>query len=93
MQRPMPVGLEEVDPRARCFPASWRDAAIRILFDDVKGGVCCAACKTFFRGRRELRTLHADHIRPWSRDGPTTWANLQLLCGPCNLSKNNRDES
>lgn len=92
MQCPMPAGLEEIDPRSRLFPPSWRDAAIRTLFDDLSCGVCCAACHMLFRGRGQLRTLQGDHIRPWSRGGLTTWENLQLLCGPCNFKKNDRDE-
>jgi 5-methylcytosine-specific restriction endonuclease McrA len=82
-----PDNLEKVDCRARAFPASWRDAAIRALYDDQRGGVTCPRCKGFFYGRRELRKLHADHIIAWSRGGLTTWENLQILCAPCNLAK------
>lgn len=28
-----------------------------------------------------------DHVVPWSRGGPTTLANLQLLCRPCHRAK------
>lgn len=28
-----------------------------------------------------------DHIIPWSKGGPTTLENLQLLCGPCDVAK------
>lgn len=31
--------------------------------------------------------LQYDHIFPWSRGGPSTPGNLQLLCPPCNLAK------
>jgi 5-methylcytosine-specific restriction endonuclease McrA len=79
--------LEPADPRARTFPASWRDAAIRILYDAGAGGVRCPACQRVFRGRAELRRLQGDHITPFSRGGLTTWANLQLLCAACNLQK------
>jgi 5-methylcytosine-specific restriction endonuclease McrA len=82
-----PDNLEEVGCRARTFPKSWRDAAIRALYDDERGGVLCPRCKGLFRGRRELSQLHADHIIAWSRGGLTTWQNLQILCGPCNLAK------
>lgn len=32
----------------------------------------------------------ADHRRPWSRGGPTSWANSTGLCKRCNLRKENR---
>jgi superfamily II DNA or RNA helicase len=31
--------------------------------------------------------MHGDHIVSWSLGGPTTIANLQALCGSCNLRK------
>lgn len=31
--------------------------------------------------------LVMDHVTPWSRGGPTTLENLQLLCGPCDVAK------
>lgn len=34
--------------------------------------------------------LHFDHIWPYSRGGPSTVANLRLLCPPANLAKGNR---
>ncbi|NJM90771.1 MAG: HNH endonuclease [Myxococcales bacterium] len=87
MREPSPEGLNAVDRRARLFPRSWKDFAIRILFDDDLGGVRCPGCCEVFRTRAELCSLQADHIVPWARGGETTWNNLQLLCGPCNLAK------
>lgn len=87
MQGPPPDDLDPVDQRARLFPPSWKDFAIRLLFDEALGGVKCAACAAIFRTRAELRSLQADHIVAWARGGLTTWENLQLLCGPCNLLK------
>jgi 5-methylcytosine-specific restriction endonuclease McrA len=31
--------------------------------------------------------LQTDHIKPYNKGGPTTLANLQLLCGPHNRAK------
>lgn len=85
-----PAYIEAVPERRRTFPASWRDAAIRALIDPSTGSVTCPRCRRAFRGRAALRNLHCDHIVPFSRGGSTTWANLQLLCGPCNWEKNDR---
>jgi 5-methylcytosine-specific restriction endonuclease McrA len=87
LRGPPPEGLDPVAPRARLFPGSWKDFAIRELFDEAVGGVRCAACAGVFRTRAELRSLQADHILAWARGGLTTWDNLQLLCGPCNVLK------
>jgi 5-methylcytosine-specific restriction endonuclease McrA len=84
--------LDGVDSSSRIFPASWRDAAIRELFDNAVGGVRCARCVAVFCSLAELRTLQADHIVPWSKGGLTTWANMQLLCSPCNRAKWDRIE-
>ena len=33
------------------------------------------------------KELHFDHVIPWSRGGPNTVGNIQLLCGTCNRRK------
>ncbi len=37
--------------------------------------------------RTDLRLMHVDHVVPDIRSGPDVMANLQLLCGHCNLTK------
>jgi hypothetical protein len=64
MKEPMPLRLEAVDSASRAFPDSWRDAAIRVLWNVDKGGVECPLCGLVSRGLAELRRLEADHILP-----------------------------
>ncbi|EGD6457195.1 DUF262 domain-containing protein [Salmonella enterica] len=45
-------------------------------------GVCVSCTKTF-----ELEDMEADHITPWSKGGPTTAENCQMLCLKCNRTK------
>ena len=87
MMGDLPAFLETCDPAVRMFPASWRDAAIRAVYDRTAGGVRCPRCARVFKRPAELRRLQGDHIVPFSRGGRTTWANLQLLCAQCNLKK------
>ena len=46
---------------------------------------CCACGASPAKDPSVL--LHADHIVPWSKGGPTTMDNLQTLCSKCNLGK------
>jgi 5-methylcytosine-specific restriction endonuclease McrA len=48
-------------------------------------GMKCAICNC------ELKSYHVDHIVPISKGGGNDFYNLQLLCAPCNLSKNDTD--
>jgi len=46
----------------------------------------CANCKC------DIRTgYHVDHIVPLAKGGKHQADNIQLLCGPCNLRKSDRD--
>lgn len=66
----------ELDPR-RMFTRQevWRAWQLQ--------GCVCKLC-----GRSiPFDLMHGDHIVPWSRGGLTTLANLQALCGSCNLRK------
>jgi 5-methylcytosine-specific restriction endonuclease McrA len=86
MKGPIPDYLESVDPDSSSFPASWFDAAIRELRDD-QYFVHCQICGKPFKSLAQVLTLQADHKTPRCRGGKTTWVNLQILCGPCNLRK------
>jgi len=48
----------------------------------------CAACRVALKGKG-----HLDHIVALSNGGSNDRRNLQLLCRPCNCSKNARDAS
>ena len=87
MNMPMPENLEVVDLSARTFPASWRDAAIRLSYDRSIGGVACMRCGKVFCGLAGLRIFEADHKVAWTDGRLTTWENLELLCRPCNRTK------
>lgn len=45
----------------------------------------CACCQS------KKRKLTVDHIQPLSKGGSNWPHNLQMLCGPCNTAKLNRD--
>ena len=64
------------DPRRR-----FRRADIRRAWE-LQGKVCNLC-------RREIPfdLIHGDHIQPHSKGGRTEFANLQALCGSCNLRK------
>lgn len=46
----------------------------------------CAVCRTGIRDK-----YHIDHIQPLARGGLHEPNNIQLLCPPCNLTKNAKD--
>ena len=49
----------------------------------------CQSCKSP-AGTDLGINVHFDHVMPWSKGGPTTVDNGQLLCPTCNLRKGNR---
>jgi superfamily II DNA or RNA helicase len=66
----------QLDPR-RMFTRSevWRAW-------ELQGRVC-----NLCRRAIPFDLMHGDHIIAWSAGGPTTFDNLQALCGSCNLRK------
>jgi hypothetical protein len=74
------VGMPEVEST---HPPPYRKAEIpAALRTQVfeRDGYRCRHCGTD-------EDLQADHIHPEVLGGPTELANLQTLCGPCNLRK------
>ena len=61
----------------------FSDRERAVLYDAADG--CCVEC-----GSRLESGWHADHDKPWSRDGETDVLNGRALCPPCNLKKGNR---
>jgi superfamily II DNA or RNA helicase len=53
-----------------------------------KQGQVCNLCKR----RVPSDLMQGDHIVPWSQGGPTTFSNLQALCGSCNGRKSNKTQ-
>lgn len=53
-----------------------------------QSGVCNGCLEKF-----NFKIFHIDHIVPRSRGGTDHISNLQLLCGPCNMSKGDRPMS
>lgn len=65
---------------------NWRLRATVLIRDNCQCRMCGAS-----PAKDPDITLHVDHIRPWSKGGPTTLANLQTLCSVCNIGKGNQE--
>lgn len=65
--------------RSRYIRAELRAAVME------RDGGTCQAC-----GSSDNPTL--DHIKPFSKGGSHTAANLRVLCGPCNSSRRDRSD-
>lgn len=44
----------------------------------------CGICK---KEIKKLSDMHIDHIKPWAKDGPTSYDNLRCTHAECNLKK------
>ena len=86
-----PPYLPECNPESRVYPSDWKWAYF-MLHGGTKGGYQCPMCMRVFvgPGKDGYQQLHGDHTTSWFDGGRTTWDNLQLLCGPCNLRKSSR---
>jgi hypothetical protein len=78
----------EVQPSLKPAPSVERNT--RAIPQDVKievavrDGGRCRQCGS-------NKELHFDHVIPWSKGGPNTVDNIQLLCGTCNRHKGTDD--
>lgn len=61
---------------------SWR-LRVQVL---IRDNCICQMCGAS-PAKDPSITLHADHIKPWSKGGETVLENLQTLCHICNLGK------
>ena len=68
--------------KERCLSIRAFDDRMKRAAYERQGGVC-PYCGEHF----ELSEMHADHIKPWAKGGPTTAENCQMLCRDCNLRK------
>jgi phage FluMu protein Com len=64
------------------------EVAVGLRFDVFRrDGFRCRYCG---RSVEEGAILHADHVIPESKGGPTTLANLVTACQECNIGKSNK---
>jgi 5-methylcytosine-specific restriction endonuclease McrA len=85
---PERVRADDKKRRARKFNApgaGWTEHDVWTMAAAQHGE--CAYCPALLIGR-----FHRDHIKPLSKGGAHEVANLQLLCGPCNLAKGAIDD-
>jgi len=52
----------------------------------ARDGLVCGICS----GEVEAADVHLDHIKPFSKGGPTTFGNLRVTHSRCNMSKGAR---
>lgn len=69
----------------RCLSIRAFDERMRREAYERQNGIC-PYCKKHFT----IEEMHADHIKPWAKGGPTTADNCQMLCRDCNLAKSDK---
>lgn len=76
-----------VDKR-RCFTKEQKQQLLEMQpQDSIKDGkYMCAKCKQHYFADE----LQVDHIKPWSKGGPTELSNAALLCNRCNPIKGDK---
>lgn len=81
---PATLTLRTPTGRALRYPPP-RTQHVRLLLDI---GAFCQGCGADYNF--DSRVLEVDHINPRSQDGTDAYANLTLLCPPCNKEKKDR---
>ena len=61
---------------------NWRLRAMVLIRDNCICKMCGAS-----PAKDSSVILHVDHIKPWSKGGPTAVENLRTLCSVCNIGK------
>lgn len=73
------------DPK-RLFTIDDKKELLNNTQSDDDGKYHCNSCPNLFLEEE----LTVDHVKPWSKGGPTVLSNAQLLCRPCNSKKGNK---
>ena len=60
------------------------DETDKITMYHRQGGKCAICGKPF-----DIKDMHGDHVKAWSKGGKTELENGQMLCTECNLKKSN----
>lgn len=61
------------------------DETDKITMYHRQGGKCAICGKPF-----DIKDMHGDHVKAWSKGGKTELDNGQMLCTECNLKKSNQ---
>jgi len=84
---------EKFNPKQNQIPRKNRHISWRLRFLIMRrDGFRCRKCGHSPATEPGV-VLHIDHTEAWSKDGPTTYDNLQTLCSVCNIGKSDLDDS
>ena len=75
------------EPKQQRARPRFNDADKKVYYDGQNGK--CAGCGE----KMPMKVMQVDHKKAFSKGGNDKPGNLQLLCGPCNGSKNNKTQA